>query len=186
MTKVPDATGHFGPYGGMFVPETLMAPLHELAREYEKAKADKAFRNELKFLLEEYAGRPTPLYRAERMMQRLGGAKIDRINLEFAYHGTGQVEDLKLLPPGIDVGMGVVDVRSETMQSVEEIQALAAAGARILVPQRIALNPDCGFAPDAGEPTTIDEAFEKLKRLATAAKNLRAALGLSGRMPGRE
>ncbi len=76
LTQVPDATGHFGPYGGMFVPETLMAPLHELAQEYEKAKADKAFRNELKFLLEEYAGRPTPLYRAERMTQRLGGAKI--------------------------------------------------------------------------------------------------------------
>src|ERR1700728_67493 len=76
LTQVPDATGHFGPYGGMFVPETLMAPLHDLAREYEKAKADSAFRNELKFLLEEYAGRPTPLYRAERMTQRLGGAKI--------------------------------------------------------------------------------------------------------------
>jgi tryptophan synthase beta chain len=76
LKQVPDATGHFGPYGGMFVPETLMAPLHELTQEYEKAKADKAFRNELKFLLEEYAGRPTPLYRAERMTQRLGGAKI--------------------------------------------------------------------------------------------------------------
>jgi len=76
LTQVPDATGHFGPYGGMFVPETLMAPLHELAQEYEKAKADPAFRNELKYLLEEYAGRPTPLYHAERMTQRLGGAKI--------------------------------------------------------------------------------------------------------------
>jgi tryptophan synthase beta chain len=76
LNQVPDATGHFGPYGGMFVPETLMAPLHELAAEYEKAKADQAFRSELKFLLEEYAGRPTPLYRAERMTQRLGGAKI--------------------------------------------------------------------------------------------------------------
>jgi len=76
VTQMPDALGHFGPYGGMFVPETLMAPLHELAQEYEKAKADKAFRSELKFLLEEYAGRPTPLYRAERMTQRLGGAKI--------------------------------------------------------------------------------------------------------------
>jgi len=76
MTQVPDATGHFGPYGGMFVPETLMAPLHELAAEYEKAKADPAFRNELKFLLEEYAGRPTPLFQATRMMERLGGAKI--------------------------------------------------------------------------------------------------------------
>jgi tryptophan synthase beta chain len=76
LTQVPDATGHFGPYGGMFVPETLMAPLHELAAEYEKAKADPAFRNELKFLLEEYAGRPTPLYCAARMTERLGGAKI--------------------------------------------------------------------------------------------------------------
>src|ERR1700678_4541309 len=76
LNQVPDATGHFGPYGGMFVPETLMAPLHELAAEYEKAKADKSFRNELKFLLEEYAGRPTPLYQAVRMMERLGGAKI--------------------------------------------------------------------------------------------------------------
>jgi tryptophan synthase beta chain len=73
---VPDATGHFGPYGGMFVPETLMAPLQELAAEYEKAKLDKAFKSELKFLLEEYAGRPTPLYRAARMTERLGGAKI--------------------------------------------------------------------------------------------------------------
>jgi tryptophan synthase beta chain len=76
LTQIPDATGHFGPYGGMFVPETLMAPLHELAAEYEKAKADPAFRNELKFLLEEYAGRPTPLYLADRMTQRLGGAKV--------------------------------------------------------------------------------------------------------------
>ncbi len=76
LTQIPDATGHFGPYGGMFVPETLMAPLYELAHEYEKAKADPAFRSELKFLLEEYAGRPTPLYRAERMTERLGGAKV--------------------------------------------------------------------------------------------------------------
>jgi tryptophan synthase beta chain len=76
LNQVPDATGHFGPYGGMFVPETLMAPLHELAQEYEKAKIDPAFRSELKFLLEEYAGRPTPLYCAARMTERLGGAKI--------------------------------------------------------------------------------------------------------------
>jgi len=76
LIHAPDATGHFGPYGGMFVPETLVAPLHELTREYEKAQADPEFKRELKFLLEEYAGRPTPLYRAERMTERLGGAKI--------------------------------------------------------------------------------------------------------------
>jgi tryptophan synthase beta chain len=76
LSQVPDATGHYGPYGGMFVPETLMAPLHELTAEYEKACADPAFKSELKFLLEEYAGRPTPLYHAERMTEQLGGAKI--------------------------------------------------------------------------------------------------------------
>jgi tryptophan synthase beta chain len=76
LSQVPDATGHYGPYGGMFVPETLMAPLHELTAEYAKASADPVFKNELKFLLEEYAGRPTPLYFAERMTGQLGGAKI--------------------------------------------------------------------------------------------------------------
>jgi tryptophan synthase beta chain len=76
LTHVPDDTGHFGPYGGMFVPETLMAPLHELTVEYELAVADPDFRAELKNLLEEYAGRPTPLYFAGRMTEQLGGAKI--------------------------------------------------------------------------------------------------------------
>jgi tryptophan synthase beta chain len=76
LSQVPDATGHYGPYGGMFVPETLMAPLHELTAEYAKACADPSFKSELKFLLEEYAGRPTPLYFAERMTAQLRGAKI--------------------------------------------------------------------------------------------------------------
>jgi tryptophan synthase beta chain len=76
MTSVPDKYGHFGPYGGMFVPETLMEPLRELAHEYEKARRDKRFRDELAYYLREYAGRPTPLYLAERMTRELGGAKI--------------------------------------------------------------------------------------------------------------
>jgi len=73
---LPDARGHFGPYGGMFVPETLISALEELAREYEKAKNDPAFQNELSTLLRDFAGRPTPLYLAERLTQKLGGAKI--------------------------------------------------------------------------------------------------------------
>src|SRR5207248_134590 len=81
------------------------------------------------------------------ILPRLAAAKIDRINLEFAYHGTGNVDDLKLLPPHLDVGMGVVDVRSEKLQSVDEIERLALAGAQIIDARRIALNPDCGFAP---------------------------------------
>lgn len=100
-----------------------------------------------------------------------------QVNLEFAYHGTGSADDLQLLPDHLSAGMGVVDVRSETLQTVEEIEAIAAAGAAMLPPDRIALNPDCGFAPDAGEPPTIDEAFEKLRRMCEAAGNLRKRFG---------
>lgn len=111
------------------------------------------------------------------ILPRLADAKIDRVNLEFAYPQTGDVSDLKLLPNHLGVGMGVVDVRGERLQTVEEIQALAAAGAEIVGAERVALNPDCGFAPDAGEPPTIDEAYAKLSRLAEAAARLRAPFG---------
>ena len=60
----------------MFVPETLMEPLHQLAREYEKARRDKRFRDEIAYYLREYCGRPTPLYLAERMTRELGGPKV--------------------------------------------------------------------------------------------------------------
>src|SRR5213080_4554918 len=73
---VPDARGHFGPYGGMFVPETLMSALHELATEYDRAKTDREFQNELSILLRDFAGRPTPLYLAERLTNKLAGPKI--------------------------------------------------------------------------------------------------------------
>jgi tryptophan synthase beta chain len=73
---LPDAHGHFGPYGGMFVPETLMTALGELAEEYERAKHDPSFRKDLDDLLVHFAGRPTPLYFAERLTESLGGAKI--------------------------------------------------------------------------------------------------------------
>ena len=76
LETVPDIRGHFGPYGGMFVPETLMSALNELAQEYERAKNDQAFQNELSGLLRDFAGRPTPLYFAARLTTNLGGAKI--------------------------------------------------------------------------------------------------------------
>jgi 5-methyltetrahydropteroyltriglutamate--homocysteine methyltransferase len=73
--------------------------------------------------------------------------------------------------------MGVLDVRGEKLQTVEQIEVLGAAAAGLVAPERIALNPDCGFAPDAGEPPTIDEAYEKLTRLVAAARRLRARFG---------
>jgi tryptophan synthase beta chain len=73
---VPDAGGHFGPYGGRYVPETLMAPLDELEQAYHAARQDPAFQAELQDLLRNFAGRPTPLYHARRLSETLGGARI--------------------------------------------------------------------------------------------------------------
>lgn len=73
---LPDAHGHFGPYGGKFVPETLYSALEELEREYDKAKQDPEFRKEFTGLLADFCGRSTPLYYAERLTKHLGGAKI--------------------------------------------------------------------------------------------------------------
>ncbi len=74
--SLPDAQGHFGPYGGRFVPETLMHPLQELEAEYFRTQQDPAFQAELQYYLREFCGRPTPLYLAERLTRELGGAKI--------------------------------------------------------------------------------------------------------------
>jgi len=74
--SLPDAGGHFGAYGGVFVPETLMTALQELERAYEAARIDPQFQAELKHHLKEFAGRPTELYFAERLTNHCGGAKI--------------------------------------------------------------------------------------------------------------
>ena len=72
----PDSLGHWGRYGGRFVPETLMAPLEELTAAFEAASADESFRKELDSLLKDYAGRPTPLFFAQRLTESAGGARI--------------------------------------------------------------------------------------------------------------
>jgi len=74
--NLPDAHGHFGPYGGCYVPETLMHPLQELDEVYRRALTDPAFQSEFEYYLREFCGRPTSLYFAERLTRELGGAKI--------------------------------------------------------------------------------------------------------------
>ena len=74
--SLPDAAGHFGGYGGVFVPETLMTALQELATAYETARMDPEFQKELRHHLKEFAGRPTQLYFAARLTEYCGGAKI--------------------------------------------------------------------------------------------------------------
>src|SRR5262245_19160197 len=74
--NLPDAQGRFGPYGGRYVPETLMHPLQQLEQEYFRAQHDPQFQSELNYYLREFCGRPTPLYFAERLTRDLGGPKI--------------------------------------------------------------------------------------------------------------
>ncbi|MDB6115475.1 MAG: tryptophan synthase subunit alpha, partial [Lacunisphaera sp.] len=76
VDRLPDASGHFGVYGGIFVPETLMTALAELTAAYETARDDAGFQKELRQHLAEFAGRPTELYFAGRLTQHCGGAKI--------------------------------------------------------------------------------------------------------------
>ncbi len=70
---VPDSAGHFGPYGGSYIPETLVPAAHELAEEYERARDDETFQRELADLLRDFVGRPTPLYKASRLSSHAGG-----------------------------------------------------------------------------------------------------------------
>ena len=73
---LPDAAGHFGAYGGRFVAETLIAPLDELSTAYDRLRRDRRFQRKLAELLADYAGRPTPLYFAERLSDHIGGARV--------------------------------------------------------------------------------------------------------------
>src|SRR4051794_22032361 len=76
LRREKEVPGRFGPYGGRYVPETLMAALQELEREYDKAKGDPAFQSEINELLHNFAGRPTPLFFAKRLTEQLGGAQV--------------------------------------------------------------------------------------------------------------
>lgn len=89
----PDARGHFGPYGGMYVPETLMYPLEELTREYFAARKDQKFIDELAAYLRDFVGRPTPLYRAQRMSLELDTAPIYFKREDLAHTGAHKINN---------------------------------------------------------------------------------------------
>ena len=89
----PDAHGHFGEYGGMFVPETLMEPLNDLTRVYKAVRKDPQFKEELQYYLREYVGRPTPLYFAERMTAKLGTARIYLKREDLCHTGAHKINN---------------------------------------------------------------------------------------------
>jgi tryptophan synthase beta chain len=92
--SLPDAAGHFGRFGGRFVPETLMAPLAELEKAYRGAMKDPRFRTRLRGLLTSYAGRPTPLYFAERLTEACGGARIFLKREDLCHTGAHKINNV--------------------------------------------------------------------------------------------
>ncbi|HTB62778.1 MAG TPA: tryptophan synthase subunit beta [Opitutales bacterium] len=92
--SLPDARGHFGIYGGIYVPETLMTPLLDLEKAYRAARADVGFQKDFADLLKNYAGRPTGLYYAERLTKHLGGAKIYLKREDMLHTGAHKINNV--------------------------------------------------------------------------------------------
>jgi tryptophan synthase beta chain len=93
MVRIPDKLGRFGAFGGRYVPETLIPALDELTAEYEKASRDPKFKAELIYYLREYVGRPTPLFFAERLTRKLGGAKIYLKREDLCHTGAHKINN---------------------------------------------------------------------------------------------
>jgi tryptophan synthase beta chain len=94
MAPLPDARGHFGRFGGRFVPEVLMAPLVELEKAFEAARRDRKFQVRLAALLRDYAGRPTPLYHAARLTEHCGGARIWLKREDLCHTGAHKINNV--------------------------------------------------------------------------------------------
>jgi len=93
MPTVPDRLGHYGEFGGRYVAETLMPALRELDEAYGRLRRDKDFKKEVRDCLREYAGRETPLYFAERLTNRLGGAKIYLKREDLCHTGAHKINN---------------------------------------------------------------------------------------------
>jgi len=112
---LPDAGGHFGRFGGRFVPETLMAPLVELTKAYESAQRDGRFRAELATLLRDYAGRPTPLYFARHLSEHVGGARIYLKREDLCHTGAHKINNV--------LGQGLLAARMKKGRLIAETGA---------------------------------------------------------------
>ena len=115
MATVPDASGRFGPYGGRYVPETLMAALDQLAAAYAEVREDAAFRDRLDDLLRQFAGRPTPLYLARRLTGAWGGARVYLKREDLTHTGAHKINNT--------VGQALLAVRMGKRRLIAETGA---------------------------------------------------------------
>ncbi|MDQ0088106.1 tryptophan synthase beta chain [Paenibacillus anaericanus] len=115
MTQVPDEHGRFGPFGGRYVPETLMNALIELEKSYRHYEDDAEFQAEISYLLKQYSGRETPLYYAERLTEHLGGAKIYLKREDLNHTGAHKINNA--------IGQGILAKRMGKKKVIAETGA---------------------------------------------------------------
>ncbi len=125
---LPDSQGYFGRYGGRFVPETLMAPVEELARAYDRARKDRRFRRRLSDLLANFVGRPTPLTFAERLTSELGGGRIFLKREDLLHTGAHKINNA-LGQALLTLEMGKKRVIAETGAGQHGVATATAAAA---------------------------------------------------------
>jgi tryptophan synthase beta chain len=129
---VPDSRGRFGPYGGRYVPETLMAPLEELERAYSEACTDRGFQAELDLLLRDFAGRPTPLQFAPRLTEHIGGPRIYLKREDLLHTGAHKINNC--------LGQGLLAVRMGKRRVIAETGAGQHGVATATVAARLGLS----------------------------------------------
>jgi len=192
MVTVPDKRGRFGLYGGRYIPETLMPALLELEREYAKAAKDRRFQDEFTDYLKQYVGRPTPLYFAERLTKKLGGAKIYLKREDLCHTGAHKINNAigqallakRMKKPRViaETGAGQHGVATATVAAMFGLQCEIYMGTEDM--QRQALNVfrmrllgSTVTGVDAGSRTLKDAISEAMRDWTTNVRSTHYILG---------
>jgi tryptophan synthase beta chain len=192
MAVVPDKRGRFGRYGGRYVPETLMPALLELEREYAKAAKDRRFQTEFAYYLKQYVGRPTPLYSAERLTKKLGGAKIYLKREDLCHTGAHKINNAigqallakRMKKPRViaETGAGQHGVATATVAAMFGLQCEIYMGTEDMQRQalnvfRIRLLGSTVTGVDAGSRTLKDAISEAMRDWTTNVRSTHYILG---------
>src|SRR5207244_1961070 len=192
VQSVPDARGRFGPYGGRYVPETLVAPLEELESAYAEARADKDFQAELESMLRDFAGRPTPLQFAARLTEHLGGPRIYLKREDLLHTGAHKINNCigqGLLAQRMgkrriiaETGAGQHGVATATVCALFGLQCVVYMGAEDMRRQelnvfRMKLLGAEVRAVDSGSRTLKDAINEAMRDWVTNVRNTHYLLG---------
>src|SRR2546428_5011821 len=186
------APGRFGPYGGRYVPETLMVPLFELERAYEQAKSDSAFQAQFQYLLKNFAGRPTPLQFASRLTEKLGGPRIYLKREDLLHTGAHKINNaigqgllaVKMGKPRIiaETGAGQHGVASATVAAHPGLECVVYMGTVDMTRQalnvaRMRMLGTQVVAVDSGSRTLKDAINEAMRDWVTNVRTTHYLLG---------